>query len=160
MTARRVWIVIAVVVGGLVVLNLIAAGLDRAVGGNQPGGTPGSSYATAPQGLAAFRTLLTRFGHDVRVQRGTVADRLLDPNTTIFVIETNSSSVAASAATRPSISATCAKTRRAGSSTAIRAGPRSIRPSPTRTRSRAPVKDRGHPPAAAPSSSGRRTARC
>jgi uncharacterized protein DUF4350 len=89
MTARRVWIVIAVVVGGLVVLNLVAAGVDRAVGGNQPAGTPGSSYATAPEGLAAFRTLLTRFGHDVNVQRGTVADQRLDPNTTVFVIEPN-----------------------------------------------------------------------
>jgi hypothetical protein len=89
MTARRIWTVIAVVVGGLVVINLVAAGLDRAVGGNQPGGTPGSSYATAPQGLAAFRTLLTRFGHDVNVQRGTVADQHLEPGTTVFVIEPN-----------------------------------------------------------------------
>jgi hypothetical protein len=89
MTTRRVWTVIAIVVGALVVINLVAAGLDRAVGGNQPGGTPGSSYATAPEGLAAFRTLLTRFGHDVRVQRGTVAHQRLDPDTTVFVIEPN-----------------------------------------------------------------------
>ena len=89
MTTRRVWTVIAVIVGGLLAVNLVAAGLDRAVGGNQPGGTPGSSYATAPEGLAAFRTLLTRFGHDVEVQRGTVADQQLDPNTTVFVIEPN-----------------------------------------------------------------------
>jgi hypothetical protein len=87
MTTRRIWIVIAVVVGVLVVINLVAAGLDRAVGGNQPGGAPGSSYATAPEGLAAFRTLLTRFGHEVDVQRGTVADQQLDPDTTVFVIE-------------------------------------------------------------------------
>jgi hypothetical protein len=87
MTARRVWITVAIVLGGLVVVNLVAAGLDRAVGGNQPGGQPGSSYATAPQGLAAFRTLLTRFGHQVDVQRGTVANEQLNPATTVFVIE-------------------------------------------------------------------------
>jgi hypothetical protein len=87
MTTRRIWTVVAVVVGVLIVINLVAAGLDRAVGGNQPGGTPGSSYATAPDGLAAFRTLLTRFGHDVSVQRGTVSRQHLDPETTVFVIE-------------------------------------------------------------------------
>jgi hypothetical protein len=87
MTTRRIWIVLGVVVGGLVVLNLVASLLDRAVGGNQPSGTPGSSYATAPQGLAAFRTLLTRFGHKVTVQRGTVANQHLDPATTVFVID-------------------------------------------------------------------------
>lgn len=89
MSTRRIWIVLAAVVGGLIIVNLVAAGIDRAVGGNQPGGTPGSSYATAPQGLAAFRTLLTRFGHEVEVQRGTVAKQPLDPATTVFVIEPN-----------------------------------------------------------------------
>jgi hypothetical protein len=87
MTTRRVWIVIGVVVVGLIVLNLVASLFDRAVGGNEPGGTPGSSYATAPQGLAAFRTLLARFGHEVSVQRGTVANQHLDPHATVFVIE-------------------------------------------------------------------------
>ena len=41
---RRAWIVVAVLVGAIVVLNLLARGLDEAVGGNEPGGADGSSY--------------------------------------------------------------------------------------------------------------------
>ena len=47
------------IVGAIVALNLLAHGLDRAVGGSEPSGQPGSSYATTAAGLAAYSTLLT-----------------------------------------------------------------------------------------------------
>ena len=85
---RRIWIALAVVVGGLLVVNLVAQGLDRAVGGDQPGGATGSSYATAPDGLAAFSSLLDA----LRPQRRAAA-RLArrsirpPPDATVFVLE-------------------------------------------------------------------------
>ena len=59
-----------ILVGGVLLANLLAQGVDRAVGGDQPGGVAGSSYATAPAGLAAYATLLAHYGHDVESQRG------------------------------------------------------------------------------------------
>jgi hypothetical protein len=84
---RRLWIVIAVVVGGLIVANVVAQGIDRAVGGDQPGGASGSSYATAPDGLAAFSTLLTHYGYDVEQRRGSLSKRPLPANATVFVLD-------------------------------------------------------------------------
>jgi hypothetical protein len=84
---RRIGIVIVVVIGGLVVANLVAQGLDRAVGGNEPGGATGSSYGTGADGLAAFGSLLTHYGHDVAQQRGSLADDPPPTNATAFVLE-------------------------------------------------------------------------
>ena len=72
--SRRVWIVIGAIVGVIVVLNLLATGLDRAVGGNEPSGVSGSSYTTGGDGLAAYASLLGRFGHPVTRSRGPIAD--------------------------------------------------------------------------------------
>ena len=85
--ARRVVIAIAVVIGGLIVLNLLAQALDRAVGGSAPSGVTGSSYATNDEGLAAYATLLHRFDHAVSVQRGAFADHPPDSGSTVVVIE-------------------------------------------------------------------------
>jgi len=73
MSTRRIWMVIGIIVGGIIVLNLLARGLDQAVGGNEPSGRPGSSYATTQQGLAAYATLLHEYGHPVSHQRGALA---------------------------------------------------------------------------------------
>ena len=85
--ARRVWIAIAIVVAGLIVVDVLARGLDRAVGGDQPGGAAGSSYATAPRGLAALDSLLEHYGHAVDRERGPVADHPPSPDATAFVLE-------------------------------------------------------------------------
>lgn len=87
---RRVTIVVAAIVAGIVVLNLLAIGLDRAVGGSQPGGANGSSYATAPAGLAAFSTLVAQYGHTVVRFNQRIADATLPPNATVFVLEPSS----------------------------------------------------------------------
>jgi len=63
-SARRTSLVLAVVAGVLGLLTLV----DRLV--PSPSGPPSSSYATAPQGLAAWAELLRRQGHPVRQLRG------------------------------------------------------------------------------------------
>ncbi len=86
-TGRRLWTAIAIIVGVLVVTDVVAQGLDRAIGGNQPGGVGGSSYATGGDGLAAFGSLLTHYGHDVTRQRGPIAVRPPPNDATVFVLE-------------------------------------------------------------------------
>jgi hypothetical protein len=86
---RRIWIAVGVIVGGILVLNLVAQAIDRAVSGTEPSGTAGSSYATKPEGLAAYATLLDHYGHTVRVQRGAIADNPPAPDETVVVIEPN-----------------------------------------------------------------------
>ncbi|MCU1468332.1 MAG: hypothetical protein JWM72_4260 [Actinomycetia bacterium] len=76
-----------VVVAGVILVNLVAQGLDRAVGGDQPGGVAGSSYATAPEGLAAYGTLLARYGHRVESQRGDIGPNTLPSDATVFILE-------------------------------------------------------------------------
>jgi len=88
--ARKVVIAIAVVIGGLIVLNLLAQALDRAVGGSEPSGVTGSSYATSADGLAAYATLLHRFDHPVSIQRGAISDHPPDPASTVIALEPQS----------------------------------------------------------------------
>ncbi|MDQ1474813.1 MAG: hypothetical protein QOE62_42 [Actinomycetota bacterium] len=84
---RRLWIGVVVVAGGVILVNLLAQGLDRAVGGDQPGGVAGSSYATAPEGLAAYGTLLAHYGHRVQSQRGAIGPNTLPSDATAIVLE-------------------------------------------------------------------------
>ncbi len=84
---RRRWIAVAIVVGGLVAVDLLAQGLDRAVGGSQPGGATGSSYATAGGGLAAYSALLSHYRYGVERQRGSIAQHQPPDNATVFVLE-------------------------------------------------------------------------
>jgi Domain of unknown function (DUF4350) len=82
--AIRVGVAVAV---GLVALNLVARGVDRSVGGSNPSGAPGSSYATAPDGLGAYATLLSRYGHGVTRQRGDLVSATIDPQATLMILE-------------------------------------------------------------------------
>ena len=86
---RRLWIGVVAVVGGVILINLLAQGLDRAVGGDQPGGAAGSSYATAPDGVAALGALLSHYDHHVESQRGAIDSGALPPDATVFVLEPN-----------------------------------------------------------------------
>jgi hypothetical protein len=87
MRARRAGIGVGILVGGIIVLNLLAQGLDRAVGGNEPGGVNNSSYATAPAGAAAYFALLSHYGHRVTHQRGDLSRSQLAPVDTMIVLE-------------------------------------------------------------------------
>jgi len=77
------------VVGGLVAavvgLNLVALALDRLTGA--PGGPPSSSYATAPEGLAAYAELLRRFGHPVVRVREPVREADLGASATVVLLD-------------------------------------------------------------------------
>ena len=53
----------------------------------EPGGPSGSSYATAPDGAAAYADLLSRAGHPVRRLRVPLAERPPDPGTTLVVLD-------------------------------------------------------------------------
>ncbi len=79
-------IVLAFVVA-IVALNAIAWTLDRAVGGEAPGGATSSSLATADDGLAAYASLLGRFDVDVERQRGALGDADLDPASTLLLLD-------------------------------------------------------------------------
>ena len=52
-----------------------------------PSGPEGSSYATAPEGAAAYAELLHRDGRPVRRVRTPLADERLDPGTTLIVLD-------------------------------------------------------------------------
>ena len=86
-SGRRFAIAAVVIVGTIIALNVLAQGIDRAVGGNEPSGVAGSSYGTQRTGLAAAASLLTHYGHPVSRQRGSLAKTALDPAATVFVIE-------------------------------------------------------------------------
>ena len=75
---RLVVVLVLVFVAGVVALDRIAP---------EPAGPEGSSYATAPDGAAAYAELLGRAGHPVRRVRDPLADRPLDPGTTLVVLD-------------------------------------------------------------------------
>lgn len=79
--ARRAVAVAAAVLG----LNVALAGLEAVTGGSEPGGPASSSYATAPEGLAAYAQLLADRGHPVRRLRAGLAEVDLDPAATLVV---------------------------------------------------------------------------
>lgn len=73
-------------VGAVVALNAAARVVESSLGGSEPSGRTGSSYATAPRGLAAYAELLRRYDHPVERRRGALAGAI-DPSATLYVIE-------------------------------------------------------------------------
>jgi hypothetical protein len=86
---RNVAVTIVTVVLVVVVANILARALDDAVGGRQPGGEPGSSYATDVEGLSAYARLLARYGHPIERQRGDLVDATLDPDALLVLSDIN-----------------------------------------------------------------------
>jgi hypothetical protein len=84
-TQRDVVITLVVLLLLVVVINLIARALDSAVGGSEPGGARGSSYATNGTGLSAYAQLLADYGHPVQRQRGNLGSRALDPRALLIL---------------------------------------------------------------------------
>jgi hypothetical protein len=84
---RTIVILVVTLIAGVIVVNLLAAGLDRAVEGNQPGGVTDSSYATGGDGLAAYASLLTHYDYSVSQQRGAIASSPPDPDATFMLFE-------------------------------------------------------------------------
>ncbi len=74
-------------VAAVVVLNLVALGFDAFSKQGEPSGPPSSSYATAPEGLAAYATLLERFGHPVERSGDRVDDLDAGTETTVILLD-------------------------------------------------------------------------
>lgn len=66
-------------------LNVVLAGLGALY--PSPSGPPSSSYATAPEGVAAYADLLARNGHTVRRLRAGPSDESLDPAATVVLLD-------------------------------------------------------------------------
>jgi hypothetical protein len=71
--------------GLLVLFVAVSVVIDRLA--PTPSGPEGSSYATAPEGAAAYAELLHRAGHPVRRLRTPLAERALDPGATLVVLD-------------------------------------------------------------------------
>ncbi|MGH2808214.1 MAG: DUF4350 domain-containing protein [Actinomycetota bacterium] len=69
----------------VVAINALLGLLDSAFGG--PGGPRSSSYATAPEGVAAYAELLAHSGYPVTPVRGEIADATVAPGATMFVLD-------------------------------------------------------------------------
>ena len=77
--------VVVVIVAVIVAVELVLTVVEEITGGAGPQGPPSSSYATQPQGLAAFADLAADAGHRVERVRGELAD--LDPSATLFLVD-------------------------------------------------------------------------
>jgi uncharacterized protein DUF4350 len=73
------------IVAFLVGLNLLAALMDALV--PSPEGPRSSSFATSPEGLAAWKELAERSGYDVRVLRERATDESLPESGTVVVLD-------------------------------------------------------------------------
>jgi hypothetical protein len=71
----------AAVLAAFLIAGLLAEGLSPT-----PGGPPSSSYATAPNGVAAWAELLGRSGHPVTQLRADLGGAALDPGSTLVVL--------------------------------------------------------------------------
>jgi Domain of unknown function (DUF4350) len=72
-------------VGVVVLFVAVSVAIDRYA--PTPSGPEGSSYATAPEGAAAYAELLHRAGHTVRRVRTPLAERPVDPVSTLIVLD-------------------------------------------------------------------------
>jgi hypothetical protein len=82
----RPWRIGLGIAAAIVALN-VALAFVRSLTGGTPGGPQSSSYATGPEGAAAYAELLERAGHRVERLRRAVADATLDPAETLLLLD-------------------------------------------------------------------------
>jgi Domain of unknown function (DUF4350) len=82
----RPWRIALGIVALLVVVNLALRFLGTLTGGT-PGGPRSSSYATSPQGDAAYAELLGRAGHPVEQVRSLPHESPPSPEATVFLLD-------------------------------------------------------------------------
>jgi hypothetical protein len=80
--------IIGVVIAVVIAVNLALRELDRFT--RSPGGPESSSFATAPEGIAAYAELLRRFDRPVVQLRDELAQAELDPRETLVVLDPGS----------------------------------------------------------------------
>lgn len=78
-------IAVVIVLGVVVALNLALAAVDRLTRG--PEGPASSSYATAPDGVAAYADLLARNGYPVARLRDPLGEAELDLGSTVVLLD-------------------------------------------------------------------------
>ena len=83
--ARRTWIAVGALGGAIVLVNVVLAFVRHYTA--DPGGPTSSSYATAPEGLAAYADLLAQDGHRVTQLRDVPARARLDPGSTVVLLD-------------------------------------------------------------------------
>ena len=83
MSAAARWVIGIIL--GTVLLNVLLVALRSAVGG--PGGPQSSSYATGPNGVAAYAQLLAENGHPVIPLRGPLSENEIHPSGTLVVLD-------------------------------------------------------------------------
>ncbi len=79
-----VWRVLGALLLGLVALRAI---VELTPAERPPGGPRSSTFATGPDGLAAYADLLVRSGREVRRERSRLSDATLDPTAVLFVVD-------------------------------------------------------------------------
>ncbi len=82
----RGWKIALSLAAAVAALNLLLAGL-RAISGGTPGGPTSSSYATGPDGDAAYASLLLKAGHHVVRLRISPADAALRSTDTAVILD-------------------------------------------------------------------------
>jgi Domain of unknown function (DUF4350) len=82
---RSPWVVAGLLVALVVGVNLGLRELDKRT--RSPGGPSSSSFATAPDGAAAFAELLQRFGRPVVQLRDEPSEAPLDPRATLVLLD-------------------------------------------------------------------------
>ena len=83
--SRSRWTIVAAVVVAVVVVNLVLREIDQAT--RPPGGPNSSSFATAPDGAAAYAELLERFDRPVIRLRKAPSDADLSPESTLVLLD-------------------------------------------------------------------------
>ena len=79
------WRIGAILLGGLIGFSVLANLVEHLT--PKPHGPRSSSYATAPEGLAAYAELLSDYGHAVRRVRSSPGDAALDPASTAILLD-------------------------------------------------------------------------
>ena len=82
------WRAGAVLVGVLIAFSALANLVEHLT--PRPHGPSSSSYATSPEGLAAYASLLAEHGHPVRRVRHAPSERPLDPQATVVLLDPGS----------------------------------------------------------------------
>jgi hypothetical protein len=82
---RSRWVLVGTLAAAIVAVNLALRELDQAT--RSPGGPTSSSYATGPDGAAAYAELLRRFDRPVVQLRAAPAETDLDPASTLVLLD-------------------------------------------------------------------------
>lgn len=82
---NRHWRIPAAIIGGVLAFSALANVIEHVT--PSPHGPRSSSYATSPEGLAAYAQLLSDYGHPIRRLRRPPSETTLDPRSTVVLLD-------------------------------------------------------------------------